>query len=112
MELCSQASGVSPCSTSVLLSPTLLCLVPNPFVDPLYYIHDEIIQFLNHVILCVCVNVLAAEDVDEGHHTYHQRCRPHVPYDEFFTVLHVFLPESAGIRSIPVDSGNSVEWKF
>ena len=31
---------------------------------------------------------------------------------EFFTVLHVFLPESAGIRSIPVDSGNSVEWKF
>ena len=31
---------------------------------------------------------------------------------EFFIVLHVFLPESAGIRSIPVDSGNSAEWKF
>ena len=31
---------------------------------------------------------------------------------EFFTVLHVFLPESAGIRSIPVDSGNSAEWNF
>ena len=45
MELCSQASDVSPCSTSELLSLTLLCPVPNPFVDPLYYICDEIIQF-------------------------------------------------------------------
>ena len=29
---------------------SVLYPVPNPFVDPLYYIHDEIIQFLNHVI--------------------------------------------------------------
>ena len=31
---------------------------------------------------------------------------------EFFTVLHVFLPESAGIWSMLVDSGNSAEWNF
>ena len=31
---------------------------------------------------------------------------------EFFTVLHIFLPESTGIWLILVDSGNSVEWKF
>ena len=31
---------------------------------------------------------------------------------EFFTVLHIFLLESARIQSIPVNSRNSVEWKF
>jgi hypothetical protein len=31
-----------------------------------------------------------------GHRQQH-----HAPWNEFFTVLHVFLPESAGIRSIP-----------
>jgi hypothetical protein len=81
MELCSQASGVSPSSTSVLLSLTLLRSVSNPFVDPLYYIHDEIIQFLNHIILRARENVSAAGDVDEGCHSCNQRRRPHVPYD-------------------------------
>jgi hypothetical protein len=33
----------------------------------------------------------------------------HAPPPEFFTVLHVFLPESGGIRSIPVIPG---EWNF